>query len=126
MHVIEHDSANVLMHVIKHDSVKQRQHWQVNVDATFLDNSNPAWAGLVASSHLGEVVISVAMQRHDCVDTNEAEGKACGARLELIKNTRHVVLKSDNTNVVETIKNSTMYRGRLWRIFKDSLLWKCF
>jgi hypothetical protein len=53
-------------------------HWiKVNIDASFMQDSGVATAGLVARDHRGAIVISGIAPLRACSDAEEAEALAC-------------------------------------------------
>jgi ribonuclease HI len=94
---------------------------KVNVDASFLEDTNCAWVGFVARNDLGQVIIAGARQIKKCLSAEEAETRACVVGLQAIARVTQnpVFLGLDNASVVATIKNSSQYRGALWRNYED-------
>jgi ribonuclease HI len=55
------------------------------------------------------------------MNAEEAEARACAVGLQAVARVTQnpLVLESDNASVVATMKNSSQYRGALWRTYEE-------
>ncbi|KAM0840714.1 hypothetical protein ACQ4PT_059482 [Festuca glaucescens] len=94
---------------------------KINVDASFLKETNDGAAGCLARDYTGKVMWACCRTKGNYQDIFEAEAWACLEGLKCMhdRSNYSVILESDNIRVVNAIRKKDEGFSRLWSIFED-------
>jgi ribonuclease HI len=94
---------------------------KINVNASFDVNNGICSIACLNRDHTGKVIWARNAAEIKCQDVSEAEARACLLGLQSLQEAKNavVILESDNSVVVKSIKRRNQGHSRLWKLYED-------